>query len=240
MRRSLLPAPRLRPLSLWGLIRVHLRLAREGLAAVAVLGLLSWAFLAQGERLLGHPVAPHTLLRLAEEFLVLGALPVAVPLWADVEGRRPALWRALPFHRGAVVALRLVLPVLVYVLVAAPVLLEGKGQVEAFGGSLDAVQALGMVLMGVPVAALLSAVTGAVAVASRAPLAGAAAGLAWWAVESITRGDLSGNLFLFAASEGKVAGPGLVANRLALAGLAVVAAAAAWWGYRRDERFLRI
>src|SRR5690606_25746004 len=98
-------APRRWPAGLVLRLRLHLRLAREGLILAAGMGLLGALLIHRAEVVLGRPPFTHTLHRLAEEFLVLAALPVAVQLWSDVEGLRPALWRALPFFRGEVVLL---------------------------------------------------------------------------------------------------------------------------------------
>lgn len=184
------------------LIRLHLRLARQGLAWSALLALGAGAALAWPEQILGHPPTARTLLRLAEEFLVLLVLPVAVALWSDVEGRRPGLWRALPFRRGAVTACRLVLPLAVYGLVTGGLVVAGGLRMPPPVGPLDPASGLRLVAAGLPVAAVLGAVAAAGAVLTRVPAAGAAVALAWWAVESMTGGDLTGMFFLFAASHG--------------------------------------
>ncbi|HEY8394749.1 MAG TPA: hypothetical protein VIK92_08135 [Thermaerobacter sp.] len=215
-------------------MRVHLRLAREGLILAAVMGLLGALLLHRAESIIGYPPWTHTLHRLAEEFLVLAVLPVAAQLWSDVEGRRPALWRALPFSRGEAVLLRLLLPVAVYAAVTVPVLLDGRRLVVDPPAPVAA-----MVLHGLPVAALLSGLTAVLAVLARMPVAGAAGALAWWAVESLTRGDLTGPLYLFAASGSEPGTVHLGMNRAVLGLLAAAAGCVTWAYFRQNERFLR-
>ena len=239
-----------------GLVRLHLRLARPGLAVTAVLGLAFVPVLVWPERLIRHPLALHTLLRLVEEFLVLAVLPVTVSLWADVEGRRPGLWRALPFRRTVVVLERIGLALATYLLVALGMTTVAVLRLAPAGGAPwgTGLRAVGLAL---PAAAWLGALAALVAVLVRTPVAGAGAAVAWWALEAVTRGDLTGSLYLFAASGGlRAAGvdpaaivealalgqplpPALVANRWALVGLAGLAALATAERYRRNERFLR-
>ncbi|HEY8488633.1 MAG TPA: hypothetical protein VIL38_06120 [Thermaerobacter sp.] len=239
-----------------GLLRVHLRLARSGLGiaagvAAAFLPVLIWP-----ERLAGHPLHWHTVLRLVEEFLVLAVLPATVPLWSDVEGRRPGLWRALPFSRATVVLWRCGVPLAVYVLVALGMVAVALFRLTGPGGTPWGA-GLRVVALALPAAAWLGALAALVAVLVRVPVAGAGAAMAWWALEAVTQGDLTGPLYLFAGSGGlRAAGvdpgavmealalgrplpPALVANRwalLALAGLATLVTAQL---YRRNERFLR-
>jgi len=227
-------APRRWPAGLVLRLRLHLRLAREGLILAAGMGLLGALLIHRAEVVLGRPPFTHTLHRLAEEFLVLAALPVAVQLWSDVEGLRPALWRALPFFRGEVVLLRLLLPVAVYAAVTIPVLVDGRRLVADPPAPVAA-----MVIQGLPVAGLLAALTGLLAVVTRIPVAGAAGALAWWAVESLTRGDLTGALYLFAASGLEPGTVNLGMNRAALGLLAAAAGCVTWAYFRQDERFLR-
>ena len=239
-----------------GLLRVHLRLARSGLGMAAGLAAAFLPVLIWPERLTGHPLHLHTVLRLVEEFLVLAVLPATVPLWADVEGRRPGLWRALPFRRAAVVLWRCGLPLAVYLLVALGMVALAVPRLAGPGGTPWGV-GLRVVVVALPAAAWLGALAALVAVLVRVPVAGAGAAMAWWALEAVTQGDVTGSLYLFAGSGGlRAAGvdpgavvealalgqplpPALVANRWALVGLAGLAALATAELYRRNERFLR-
>lgn len=239
-----------------GLLRLHLRLARPGLVATACLGLAFVPVLVWPERLIGHPLGLHTVLRLVEEFLVLVVLPVTVPLWSDVEGRRPVLWRALPFRRAVVVLCRFGLPLAAFALVATGMVGLAALRTAAPGGVSWQV-GLRVVALALPAAAWLGALAALVSVLVRVPVAGAGAAMAWWALEAVTQGDVTGSLYLFAASGGlRGAGvdpgailealalgnplpPAFLANRWELVGLACLAALATAELYRRNERFLR-
>lgn len=244
-----------------GWLRAHLRLARAGLGMAVALAAAFWPVLLWPERLLGHPLHLYTLARILEEFLVLAVLPVAVPLWSDVEGLRPGWWRALPFRRGPTVAGRLLLPVAVYLVLAGTTValaLAGSGKAGNPGTeALPLPAVVQVVVAAVPPALLLSALASAVAVAVRMPVAGAGAALAWWCLEMLTGGDLSGPLYLFATTHGLPAlevepvqvlaalgvyapyPASFLANRWAVAGLAGALLVLTHWLYRRDEAFLR-
>ncbi|QIA26527.1 hypothetical protein DYI95_002325 [Thermaerobacter sp. PB12/4term] len=244
-----------------GWLRAHLRLARAGLGMAVALAAAFWPVLLWPVRLLGHPLHLYTLARILEEFLVLAVLPVAVPLWSDVEGLRPGWWRALPFRRAPTVAGRLLLPVAVYLVLAGTIValaFAGSAKAGTTGTETLPLPALvRVVVAAVPPALLLSGLASVVAVAVRMPVAGAGAALAWWCLEMLTGGDLSGPLYLFATTHGlpllevepariQAALRGdapcpaaFLANRWALVGLTGALLVLTHWLYRRDEAFLR-